>query len=286
MKRHEVLGFQIKDPVFIFGTSLPQRLADYQSKTAPSKHCQQFPRYLGIQSECKDAALQHLGVASELEVNLHLNRGMDYCIDYYLGTWWKQEPDPEIVRMLPSHWRGTCEADAMALDKTRPDRELKWFDPLPYTFMLGGLTNRWSDVVRVCEWFDETFEMQYQAGTIDDEFMLLFLCMALQQKKNPPACLGDMVNVVQNAKPKRTKLLCAAWEAAIAGNQTAFDKAFADGLKIFVSKEMDDGSNVMLWMAVKDTAVWAIAERNGLKFPKLNDKCEAVVMRRETIGLG
>lgn len=39
------------------------------------------------------------------------------------------------------------------------------------------------------------------------------------------------------------------------------------------------------WLAIEESAIWMIAERNGLAFPKLNDMCDAVVIRRETIGV-
>ena len=151
--------------------------------------------------------------------------------------------------------------------------------------MLGGLTNRWADVEKICQWFDEAFDNKFQGGFITDENELFLLCMTFHTSGRKLSCLDEMIATVRNSKSKRTRLLCAAWEAAVAKDQAAFDRAFAEGLKIFVAKEMDDGPNFMLWMAVKDTAVWAIAERNGLRFPKLNDKCEAVVIRRETIGL-
>lgn len=285
MKRHELLEFKIKEPDFLFNTYLPERLSKYQVLTQPGSYNQISYRFSAIDDECCEAALEHLGFGPIQDVQLHLNRGMDYCVEFYLSDWWRQQPTPEIIKSHPGDWKFVCEIDAMSMDKTRPDWEFGSLFPICYTFMLGGLTNRWADVERISQWFDEAFDRKYRKGLIDDEFELLLLCMAIQTSQRKTNCLNEMIEIVRKAKSKRTKLLCEAWEAAVAKDQAAFDKAFADGLKIFVAKEMDDGPNFMLWMAVKDTAVWAIAERNGLRFPKLNDKCEAVVIRRETIGL-
>jgi hypothetical protein len=78
--------------------------------------------------------------------------------------------------------------------------------------------------------------------------------------------------------------LCAAWEAAVARDQKAFDKAFKATVDYFLKNDAD-GNTIQCWVALDQSLVWLIAERNGLKFPKLREERDAAVVRRQTIGL-
>jgi hypothetical protein len=52
------------------------------------------------------------------------------------GEWWKADDD-----------------DSRALDWSRPDRALVWYDILQDGLAFGALTQRWNDVRRICSWF-------------------------------------------------------------------------------------------------------------------------------------
>jgi hypothetical protein len=214
------------------------------------------------------AVLEHLGYGPMQDLAMHLNKGIDYCNEYYFGDWWVAD-----------------ESDARALDKSRPDRALRWFDVLPNALLLGGLTSRWEDVAKICSWFDATIEMEYQAGQIEDQYMQLFLCIASSLRPEPMHGVDQLVAKVKGCRTKRPKLLCSAWEAATAKDQKAFDKALKDSVNHFLKVDAQDVPNPSFWVALHPSIVWLIAERNGLQFPSLPEKLDAAVVRRQTIGL-
>ncbi len=214
------------------------------------------------------AVLEHLGYGPIDRLLDRLNIGVDHCVEYFFGDWWLGD-----------------ESDAQALDKSRPDRALRWFDILPNALLLGGLTSRWDDVAKICSWFDATIEAEYQAGQIEDQYMQLFLCIASDLRPQPMQGVDDLLAKVKSCRTKRPKLLCAAWEAAIARDQKAFDKALKESVSHFLKVDAQDVPNVNFWVALHPSVVWLIAERNGLKFPELPEKLDAAVVRRQTIGL-
>ena len=87
----------------------------------------------------------------------------------------------------------------------------------------------------------------------------------------------------KKCRQKRLRDMIAAWEAAVAGDQAAFDKAFTAALKSFV-KRKDDPSEY-LGVALDETVIWLIAKKNGLRFPNMPDKLKAAVMTRESLKL-
>jgi hypothetical protein len=198
----------------------------------------------------------------------HLERGVDRAVEYFFGDWWSGD-----------------EYDARALDKSRADRELHWFGVLPNALLLGGLTGRWDDVAKICSWFDESIEMEYQAGLLEDQYMQAFLCIASSLRPQPMPGVDEMVAKVKKCRTKRPRLLCAAWEAAMAQDQKAFDKALKDSVQHFLKVDAQDVPNVCFWVALDPSLVWLIGERNGLVFPTLPEQLDAAVVRRQTIGL-
>jgi hypothetical protein len=79
--------------------------------------------------------------------------------------------------------------------------------------------------------------------------------------------------------------ICALWEAAIAKDQKAFDKAMKEEMSYFFKKEEENAPNWTMWVSLHTSAVWMIAEKNGLAFPKLSLKQDAAVVRRQTVRL-
>ena len=189
-------------------------------------------------------------------------------MEYFFGDWWSDD-----------------EYDARAIDKSRADRELHWFGVLPNALLLGGLTGRWDDVAKICSWFDESIEMEYQAGLLEDQYMQVFLCIASSLRPQPMPGVDEMVAKVKKCRTKRPRLLCAAWEAAIARDQRAFNKAMKDSVQHFLKVDAQDVPNVCFWVALAPSIVWLIGERNGLVFPTLPEQLDAAVVRRQTIGL-
>ncbi|HUG66810.1 MAG TPA: hypothetical protein VMM76_03595, partial [Pirellulaceae bacterium] len=177
------------------------------------------------------------------------------------------------------------EDDAIALDKTRPDRELQWYGAMSHCLLLCGLTSRWDDAARISSWLDETIEAEYQGGLIEDEYMQMFLCIASSFSPGSIQGIDQILANIKKCRTKRPLLLCATWEAAVDKDQLAFDKALKDQVAYFLKHDAEDVPNVTCWVALHASIVWLIAERNGLQFPALPEKLDAAIVRRQTIGL-
>lgn len=268
MKRHEVLGKKLRASLAYTLESRAKREADYVTLTAPGQPQQQFAREGIIDAAVGYAVLEHLGYGPIKSLARHLNRGVDRSIEYFFGNWWQSDED-----------------DAISLDKSRSDRELRWFGVLPNALLLAGLTGRWGDAAKIGSWFDASIEAEYQGGLIEDRYMQLFLAIASNLRPEPMPGVEEFVANVKKSRTKRPRLLCAAWEAALARDQKAFDKALKQSVEHFLKHDAEDVPSVMYWVALHPSLVWLIAERNGLTFPELPEQLDAAVVRRQTIGL-
>lgn len=267
LKRHQILGKKLRATIEeTLECLLVRGEESYLKRTTPGQIQQQFDRVLSIGDMVLLGVLEHLGFGPIKDLPSHLNRGMDRSVEYFFGDWWK-----------------TDESDARALDKSRADRSLRWFEALPNALLLGGLTGRWDDVAKICSWFDATIQVEYQAGLIEDQYMLLFLCIASNLRPQPMPGIDEVLTKVKACRTKRVKVLCGAWEAAIARDQKSFDKGLKDATAFFLKSDAQDVPNVCFWVALHASLVWLIAERNGLTFPDLPEELDAVVVRRQTI---
>ncbi|MGD9724661.1 MAG: hypothetical protein AB7E98_24985 [Pirellulales bacterium] len=238
------------------------------SRSVPGQPHQQLVRESQVARSVICAVLEHLGYGPIDNLAWRLNHGVDCSVEYFFGDWWRGD-----------------EEDAKALDKSRPDRELRWFDVLPHALLLGGVTGRWNDVAKICSWFDASIEMEYRGGMNEDADMQLFLCIASNLSPAPMPGVDGMLANVKASRARRPRLLCAAWEAALAKDQKAFSKALKDSVSHFLKIDAQDVPNPNYWVALHASFIWLLAERNGLAFPELPEQVDAALIRRQTIGL-
>ena len=84
------------------------------------------------------------------------------------------------------------------------------------------------------------------------------------------------------------RLLTARARVALAGRHGGEPQrrsALKDAVAHFLKADAEDVPNVNFWVALQPSFVWLLAERNGLTFPRLSEKHDAAVVRRQTIGL-
>lgn len=245
--------------------------------------------------------LQHLGYVSiEPEtIRKEVETGVDLSLDYFLGSWWRPEAidrakleevyrksrqgkPPTIV--TPANFvDGVIDNNLRAMDKSHPERDLNWFAAYTSSLFLGGLTQRWDDLAKISSWFDATIEPEFTGGELEDEYQLVFLCIAGSLAPEPMERVDELLAIIKKCRTKRPRLLCAAWEAAEEGNQAAFNRAFPATVKHFLSQPA--GAQAYDWVAIHQSSIWFIAERHGLKFPPLSDKEQAAVVTRDSAGL-
>lgn len=268
--RHQILGKDLHVPLAESLGVLAQDEKDYEVETKPGllPGGQNGTRGNAIANALFYAVLEHLGYGPIDRLKTRIERGVDEAVDYFWGDWWRANDN-----------------DIRALDRSRPfrNRQLQWFWPLRDALLVGGLTGRWDDIARIASWFDAT--MRYCAGSVEDEYVLLFLCIASDLRPQPIDQIERLRTKVRKCRARRPRLLSAAWDAAIARDQKVFDRAFKESVAHFLETEAEDVPNVTHWVARDQSIVWLVAERNGLQFPELPEKLDAAVVRRQTIGL-
>lgn len=267
-KRHEMLGRKLHTSRETCLEAFAQQDAINREYSAPGRPHQQFPRQMELETIVAYVVLEHLGYEPVEDLTPYLTRGVDRAVEYFLGDWWMRD-----------------KMDALYMDKSRPDRELHWFDVLPNALLLGGLTGRWDDVSKICSWFDESVGLEYQGGLVADEYMIMLLCIASSLGPRPMAGIDAMVATVKACRSRAPKLLCALWEATMAKDQKRFDKALKGSVQHFLKVGAQNLPNPNLWVARDQSCLWLVAERNGLKFPELPEQIDAAIVRRQTIGL-
>lgn len=268
LKRHQILGQNLVLPVTKCLEIHQSEFLKNRAWIEDSKPHQEYSRASLVRSGVVYSVMEHLGYGPLDGIRPRLDEAMDSAVEYFYGDWWRSD-----------------EHDAKALDKSRPDRELRWFDVLPDAMLIGGLTGRWDDLAKICNWFDATIEVEYQAGQIEDEYMLLFLCIASSLRPAPIPGIESLLAKVKSCRARRPKLYCALWEAAMVKDQKAFDKALKESVSHFLKVDARDVPNPVFWIAQHASFLWLLAERNGLQFPALPEQLDAAVIRRQTIGL-
>jgi hypothetical protein len=270
LKRHQVLGrelYETRDSTLSLLAGAEARGREF---TARGKPHQQFARVLQVEDAVLHGVLEHLGFGPIEELGPRLHRGADCAVEYFLGDWWQGD-----------------EADSKALDKSRPDRELAWFGALPNGLLLCGLTGRWDDAARICAWFDTSIQMEYRFELNDYEYQWIYLCIVSHLRSEPLEGLDveGTLQALRECRPKRPRLLGTLWEAVLQRDQAAFNRALRESLRHFL-KTPETAPNPNFWVARDESLMWLIAEKEGLGFPDLEEKMEAVVVRRETVGTG
>lgn len=229
-------------------------------------------------------ALRHLGFGpiDADEVRREVDDGVTLSVDYFHGDWWRADAIRQFD-FTDDEKEDLIEFNRSGLDKSYPHRKLQWYTALTSALFLAGLVERWGDLSKICSWFDATIEPEYQAGEIEDEYQLVLLCIAGSLALEPMAGADQLLAKIKKCRTKRPRLLCAAWEAADAGDQDAFDDAFPESVEHFLSKPND--GQIYDWVAIHQSSIWFIAEHNGLKLPTLTDKQRAAVVTRQSAGL-
>jgi hypothetical protein len=207
------------------------------------------------------AAREHLGQGPIDNLASRLNFGMDCAVDYYLSDWFAPE------------------------DRVS---EVEWFaiGPLQGALFLAGMTERWDDLEKICAWLRAHLDLEGLHQNITEIFFRHQLPLCLLSSLGAEPIPGVDGILAAGLASKNKYLACTqhtwrAWEAALAGNQKAFDAALKEALKHFLRHDIEDTP----WAALDASCVWMLAERRGLKFPKLTEKQDAAVVRRETVGL-
>jgi hypothetical protein len=234
---------------------------------------------------------KHLGFLDMPDVTPDLEEGLFEVTDYFHGDWWSEENLRRVARESPELAGVSEDASiedvikeyAELMDPSNPEGEFSWHEELRAGIIFGGLLEKWDDVSHICSALDADVSVQYSAGTLIDQYFHYYLAVAGKLSGDWTDGMQKLLDSAKKCRQKRLREVIAAWEAAVAGDQAAFDKAFPAAVKS-CSKREDDPSEFMA-LALDETVIWLIAKRAGLTFPDMPDKLKAAVITRQSVQL-
>jgi hypothetical protein len=273
-KRHEILNRKLyvapEQCLALFNLEFAAR----PQNTAPGQPLQHVRRESNLNNCVLMAILEHAGYGPIEGLSDRLNYGMDWALEYYFGDWYRDD-----------------EAQRDYGDKIpEPRRLLLATGVFWQSLFFGGLTGRWADVEHIAGWYNGHVDLASQAPLLEP-FLDVQLQLAVAASLAPAPIPGAETLVARiqqddDRHREHLRFLFRLWEAALAKDQPAFDKALKDKLKSFLEKQNRAAeTDLRTWVDLYASAIWLIAERNGLAFPKLREKQDAAIVRRQTVGL-
>lgn len=287
MKNFELLGLR----------DLPEKEIDrgleiLSEEQEGSEGCPRQAHMSGlIHNYLEHAWWKHVGYRKRPDVIPELQEGLSLVVEYFHGDWWTADNIRRVERERPEilhlkEWTTVekiIKSNAQDMDRSNLDCNFRWRDQVRSGIIFGGMLEKWDEVAHICSALDADVKLEYSAGTIVDEYFQYYLCVAGNLSGQWTDGMEALLESAKKCRQRRLRQTIAAWEAAIAGEQPAFDKAFEAVVKSFVKRE-DDPSEY-LGVGLDETVIWLIAEKHGLSFPALPDKLKAAVMTRESLGL-
>ena len=232
-----------------------------------------------------------MGFVDFADVSPELVTGLSVVEDYFHGDWWTEESirrieseSPDLLRL--SQWQtvdSIIRGNAKRMDRSQPDCKFQWHDELRAGIIFGGLLDEWDKVAHICSAVDAETRPEYSAGTVVEQYFQWYLCVAGRESGQWTEGMDALMVSVKACRQRRLRQVVAAWEAAVAADQAAFNKGFTAAVKSFL-KKVDDPS-IFEWVALDETVIGLIATKNGLSLPDMPDELKAPVMTRESLGL-
>lgn len=288
-KRYEILGNKLYAPIEHLLGVFDREFTALQENIVPGQPHQHLRRESNLNCCVQLAILEHLGYGPIEGLADRLSYGMDWAVEYFFGDWYRDdEAQRDYARVVP-------EPRQLYLART----------PFWQSLLLGGLTGRWADVERIAGWYNAHVDLASQGplleSHIDPNAIALLLVQQLESVRGmqlqlavasglAPSPIPGVEELVARVKGdekslvKPQALLCALWGTVLAKDQAAFDKSLSDKTRHFLDnrgKPTDLRAGVDLYAS----AMWLVAERNGLVLPTLTPFKDAVLVRRQTIGL-
>jgi hypothetical protein len=226
LKRYEILGKKLHSSLEECMRMTNDEFATYADRIAPGKRKQESHRRYHINACVHCAVLEHIGYGPVEDLVGRLNHGVDCAVEYFFGDWYRPE-----------------EIGGKALDPSWPARAILGTAVLEDALLLSGLTARWDDVTRICSSFNANIDLERQGDMIEDPDTQVYLCIASSLSSTPmPGADAMLAKVKANrsSRERRLHLLCAVWDAALAKDQKAFNKALKDSASHFLKAEAEE----------------------------------------------
>jgi hypothetical protein len=229
---------------------------------------------------------RHLGyrpIEDEL-VRRKTSAAVDQAVRYFSPEWWKSLGPEDFEREGILEHANMYAAGNPLCDKMHPQRKLEWYEPFTAGLFHCGLAGRFMDIERIATWFDDpSIEPEYTAGTLEDEYQLMFIYIGSRLNPNSSGGFDALLERVKKCRLKRPRLLCALWESIERHDQRAFDKALCDNLNRFLAKP--DVGQCYAYVDTHSSALSMIAQHRGLTLPDLTPVQRAALVTPESAGM-
>ncbi|MCA9111044.1 MAG: hypothetical protein KDA52_13920 [Planctomycetaceae bacterium] len=267
----------------------PERLLKWRGNVEGSPDANHYSSYIGVL--LKYPCWKHMGFVDFSDVSPELVTGLSVVEDYFHGDWWTEEDVRRVERESPDRLRlgqwntieATIRVNAQRMDRSKPDCRFHWHDELRAGIIFGAMLEKWDKVAHICSAVDAYTSPEYSAGTVVEEYYKWYLCIAGRLSNEWTDGMDQLMSGVRKCRQKRLRECVTAWEAAVAADQAAFNKTFPITIKSYV-KKVDDPSKFE-WVALDETVIGLIANKNGLSLPEMSEELKAPVMTRESLGL-
>ena len=260
----EILGYEFRENEdYAFG-SLKKDI--FRFDDVPDSYCKASVRTGEITSCCSLVDMIYLGYPGEIDLHKYLKRGVDIWVDYFCGDWWKAQK--KTARMM---------------DKSIPNEDRGWYTAYSHGLFLALLAERWEDIDKVSQWLDWEMGFGYMGDDkIDYDFGVLYFSFANELRSTPMPGIEELTDVAKKFK-RGPLLLLDAWNAVIAQDQAAFEKAFIKSLKQEARRKIDGG--IFAALTPYHSVVAMAARRLGMTLPELEPKLDARIILPEKLGL-
>ncbi len=210
----------------------------------------------------------HLQIYRSSTIRDETSRGAERSLEYFYGSWWKEDAE-----------------DRANLDKSLPpeERRLVWMTPYLIGVFLCAMVDRWDSAQHLSDWVDESVTPEFQFEVNDDGFSFFLVYLASKLRSQPLANEHKIEEFIRNSSSKKSALLVEVLNAALLSSQRDFDKALSASLKHWEKTCIRDVPNLRYWIALPQSIVWLIAERNGLALPDLPPNLDALIVRKQTV---
>lgn len=270
MLRHKVLGRTFANQEYFLTEILRgEGLKRFEERTQPGRVGQSQIRQLRIGITADAVVFQHLQYSDVPDLRGLMSTGIEMCIEYFWGDWWKNVGNEE---------------DAIALDKSRSDRSLQWTGPFGYGVFLAGLLQDWDSAKRIASWVDDLVVNDVVSNPESYCGVANYLLVAEHLRGVRFIEHDKIVDLVQKSDSNASKLYHAMLMDAISGDQRGWSESLPAVIKLFLKKEAAPGPlsrNVSIFASL----IALVGERNGLQWPKMPPKLDAAIVRRNTVGL-
>lgn len=206
--------------------------------------------------------MRHFGLGCESDARRIALGGVQMAKKMFANDWITEFESPS------TQW--SREQLLHRFDKRRPNN-VRWLWAFFESATCCLVSGCHDDFCEIADWVEPTLSAEYLGGRDETEIGVLYviLCHDVLGKSLPNR--STLEEQIRSARARRPKLLLDAWNAALAENQSEFEKAFTAAVKDY-GKRHKPKCLLVDAVAVHHSIIWMLASERGLALPTRLDK--------------